>query len=188
MFLLFAGLMSAMLVVAAACGGGKSSADKTSTAAAGGAKTTPSAGSTSTGGTQADAAPADQQKIVVQQPEPQFYDPHRSNFEQDIAVERMLFRGLYNLTDDGNGGVKVVPGMAAGEPTVNGNVYTVKLKPDIKWSDGKPVTAADFVYGFQRECDPTVASPYQYVLGAGLGDLKGCDDLFNNKDATKTRR
>ncbi len=187
MFLLFAGLMSAMLVVAAACGGGKSSADKTATAGAGGGAKSPAASSTSTGGTQADAAPADQQKIVVQQPEPQFYDPHRSNFEQDIAVERMLFRGLYSLTDDGSGGVKVVPAMAAGDPTVNGNVYTVKIKPGNKWSDGKPVTAADFVFGFQQECDPAVASPYQYVLGAGLGDLKGCDDLFNNKDASKTQ-
>jgi len=181
-FLLLTATMSAVLVLAAACGGGKSSSDKT--ADAGGAKSPAANATTSTGGP-ADAAPADQQKITIQQPEPEFYDPHRSNFEQDIAVERMLFRGLYNLTDDGNGGVKVVPGMAAGEPTVNGNVYTVKLKPGLKWSDGSPLTAADFVYGFQRECDPDVASPYQYVLGAGLGELKGCDDLFNNKDAAQ---
>ena len=26
--------------------------------------------------------------------------------------------------------------MADGEPTVNGNVYTVKLKSGLKWSDG----------------------------------------------------
>ena len=99
----------------------------------------------------------------------------------------MLFRGLYNLTDDGNGGVKVVAGMADGEPTVNGSVYTVKLKSGLKWSDGSPLTADDFVYGFQRECSADVASPYQYVLGAGLGELKGCDDLFNNKDAAQTQ-
>jgi oligopeptide transport system substrate-binding protein len=180
LFLLLAASMTATLVVAAACGGGTSSSDKTATASAsgGGGKTAVATG-------QANAAPADQQKITIQQPEPEFYDPHRSNFEQDIAVERMLFRGLYNLTDDGNGGVKVVAGMAAGDPTVNGSVYTVKLKPGLKWSDGQPLTAADFVYGFQRECDPDVASPYQYVLGAGLGELKGCDDLANNKDASK---
>ncbi len=184
-FLLAAGMMSAMLIVGAACGGGKSSSDKTATASAGGAGKTTTAGSTSTTGGTGDQAPADQQKITIQSGEPQFYDPHRSNFEQDIGVERMLFRGLYNLTDDGNGGVKVVPEMAASEPTIAGNVYTVKLKPGIKWSDGQPLTAADFVYGFQRECDADVASPYQYVLGAGLGELTGCDELFTNKDAAQ---
>jgi len=181
-FLLFAGLMSATMVVAAACSSGTSSGDKTKTAAAGGGKT-PAAGTTPAAG--ADVAPADKQKIVIQSAEPEFYDPHRSSFEQDIGMERTLFRGLYNLTDDGKGGVKVVPEMAAAEPTIAGNVYTVKLKAGLKWSDGKALTAEDFVYGIQRECDAAVASPYQYVLGEGLGELKGCDALFNNKDAAQ---
>jgi oligopeptide transport system substrate-binding protein len=197
-FLLFAGLMSIMLVAAAACSSGTSSGDKTTTAAAGtGGKTPAAAGTTAATG---DQAPAADQKIVSQLPEPEFYDPHRSNFEQDIGVERMLFRGLYNLTDDGKGGVKVVPMMAESEPKVVSSpaalgrlaapagadtVLTVKLKAGLKWSDGQPLTAADFVYGIQRECDAAVASPYQYVLGAGLGELKGCDELFNNKDDAK---
>lgn len=188
-FLLAAGMMSAVLVVAAACGGGKSSADKTATAGAGGGAKTTTTGTTSTAGTattgSVDQAPADQQKIVTQSIEPLFYDPHRSNFEQDIGVERMLFRGLYHLTDDGSGGVKVVPEMAASEPTIAGNVYTVKLKPGLKWSDGQPLKASDFVYGIQRECTAAVASPYQYLLGEGLGELKGCDALFNNKDTAQ---
>ena len=167
-FLLLTGVVSATLVVASACGGSSSSKTPAATAATG-----------------ADKAPAGQQKITVQLPEPEFVDPHRSNFEQDIGLERMLFRGLYNLTDDGKGGVKVEPGMAAAEPTIAGNVYTIKLKTGLKWSDGQPLTAKDFVYGIQRECDADVASPYQYVLGAGLGELKGCDDLFNNKDAAQ---
>src|SRR6185295_13534504 len=93
-FLLPAGLLSLLMIAAVACGGGTSSADKTATAGAGGgAKTAPS-GTSTTGS--ADHAPADQQKVTIQTGEPEFYDPHRSNFEQDIAVARMLFRGLYN--------------------------------------------------------------------------------------------
>jgi ABC-type oligopeptide transport system substrate-binding subunit len=199
-FLLFAGVISATLLFAAACSSSTSSGDKTKTAAAGGGST-PAAG-TKTAASSADQAPVADQHITIQSPEPEFYDPHRSNFEQDIAVERMLFRGLYGLTDDGNGGVKVVPMMADGDPQVTSqpaptstdgtpvsaqSVVTVKLKAGLKWSDGVALTADDFVYGFQRECDPTVASPYQYVLGAGLGELKGCDTLFNNKDATQTQ-
>jgi oligopeptide transport system substrate-binding protein len=186
-FLLVAGTMSAMLVVGAACSSGTSSSDKTATAAAGGGKT-PAAGKTTaatsaTGG----QAPADQQKITVQSAEPQFYDPHRSSFEQDIGVERMLFRGLYNLTDDGAGGVKVEPGLAAGEPTVSGNVYTVKLKDGLKWSDGVPLTAQHFVDGAKRGCDPTVAADYGYIWGPGYVDLVGCEAAQTNTDPTKAQ-
>ncbi len=184
-FLLFSALASLTLVAAVACSSGTSSSDKTATAAAGGGGGA-TAEATTSGGGPSDAAPASDQNITIAfGAEPEFYDPHRSNFEQDIAVERMLFRGLYNLTDDGSGGVKVVPDQAADMPTVNGSVYTIKLKSGLKWSDGQPVTAGDFVYGIQRECDPDVASPYQYVLGAGLGELKGCDELFTNTDATQ---
>jgi oligopeptide transport system substrate-binding protein len=55
----------------------------------------------------------------------------------------------------------------------------------LKWSDGKELTAADFVYGITRACDPDVASPYQYLLGAGLGDVAGCDALTKNTDAAQ---
>lgn len=181
-FLLLTGVVSATLVVASACGGSSSS----KTPAAG-----TTAAPTSSGGA-ADMAPAAQQKITIAQPEPQFLDPHKSNFEQDIGIERMLFRGLYNLTDDGNGGVKVVNEMAAGDPQVAAaatgteTVYTIKLKPGLKWSDGKALTAADFVFGIVRECDPAVASPYQYILGAGIGEVKGCDTLTKNTDAAQT--
>jgi len=120
-------------------------------------------------------APADQQQIVVQSVQPEFFDPHRSNFEQDIAIERMLWRGLYQLQLAADGSVKAVPAMAAGEPTIAGNVYTVKLKPGLKWSDGQPLTAKDFEYGIKRECDPKVAGPYQYVLGESILNIVGCD-------------
>lgn len=167
-FFWVAALLAVSAIVAASCGGG------------GEKEATPSAGKTPAGSPAAgaDRAPDAQQQIIVQNSEPEFYDPHRSNFEQDIAVARMMFRGLYNLADD-NGSVKVVPAMAAGEPQVNGNVYTVKLKSGLKWSDGQPLTAKDFVYGIQRECDPKVASPYQYVLGADILGLVGCDEYFN---------
>jgi ABC-type oligopeptide transport system substrate-binding subunit len=175
-FLLLAGVLSLTLVLAAACGGGDDDDDDPTPADG----ETPSA--TEPSGTTDDMAPADQQKIVIAQPEPEFLDPHRSNFEQDIGIERFLYRGLYTQTDDGDGGVEIVADMAAGDPTVAGSVYTVKLNPDAMWSDGVAVKAADFVYGIQRACDPAVASPYQYLLGEGLGYLTGCDAFAHNED------
>ncbi len=159
-----AGLIALAAVVAAACGGG-------GTEHAALTADTPGAG------LPADAAPAADQHLVVQNGEPEFYDPHRSNFGADIYVARMMFRGLYQLVDDG-GSVRVEPEMAASEPSVNGSVYTVRLKSGLKWSDGQPVTAADFVYGIQRECDPAVAAPYQYMVGGGILGIVGCDEFF----------
>ena len=139
------------------------------------ATATPGAGASPTAEAQ---APPEQQEVVVQSGQPEFFDPHRSNFEQDIAIERMLWRGLYQLVLTEDGGVEAVPAMAAGEPTVAGNVYTVKLKPGLKWSDGQPLTAADFEYGIKRECDPAVAGPYQYLLGESILNIVGCDAYF----------
>jgi len=173
-FLILAGVLASVLVFAAACGGDD---DKDE---GGGGNTPAPSGTTSTGG--GEQAPPDQQKITIQSVEPQYLDPHRSSFEQDIAIERMIFRGLYNLTDDGNGGVEVEPGLAADMPTVNGNVYTVKLKPGLKWSDGQPLTAQHFVDGAKRGCDPTVATDYGYLWGEGYIDLVGCAAAQANED------
>ncbi len=145
--------------------------------ACGGSTKTSSTATPGTGG----AAPAAQQNLIVQNSEPEFFDPQRSNFEQDIAIERMLFRGLYELQLDSSDNVVAVPAMAAGDPQVSGNVYTIKLKSGLKWSDGQPLTAKDFEYSLKRECTEATAGPYQYVLGAGMLDLVGCDDLFTGK-------
>jgi len=122
---------------------------------------------------------ADQhQQIVVQSGVPQLLDPDRVNSEQEVAISRMLWRGLYQLEATSDGSVEAVPAMAAGEPTVNGNVYTITLKPGLKWSDGQPLTASDFEYGIKRECSPEVAGPYQYLLGGMILNIVGCDDYF----------
>jgi len=161
-FLVLTALTVILTLAIVACGGGEK---KTSAE-------TPSAGG---------AAPPEQQVLVAQSAEPEFFDPHRSNFEQDIAVERALFRGLYQLVLDESDNVVAMPAMADGEPQINGNVYTIKLKSGLKWSDGQPLTAKDFEYSLKRECSAETAGPYQYVLGAGMLDLVGCDDLFNAK-------
>ncbi len=66
--------------------------------------------------------------------------------------------GLYGLNQDN----ELVPAVADGEPEVNqeGTEFTVKLKEDVKWANGDAVTAADFVYAWQRAIDPVNASPY----------------------------
>ena len=119
-----------------------------------------------------------QQQIVVQSGVPQSFDPSQVMSEQEVAIARMLWRGLYQLEATPDGGVQAVAAMAAGEPTINGNVYTVELESGLKWSDGQPLTAMDFEYGIKRECDPNVASPYQVLLGESVLNIVGCDAYF----------
>ncbi|UQS84745.1 peptide ABC transporter substrate-binding protein [Apilactobacillus apisilvae] len=45
----------------------------------------------------------------------------------------------------------------------DGKTYTFNLRHE-KWSNGDPVTAKDFVYGFQRSADPKTASQDSYIL------------------------
>jgi oligopeptide transport system substrate-binding protein len=49
------------------------------------------------------------------------------------------------------------------EVSEDGLTYKVKLREDAKWSDGKPVTAKDYVYGWQRTVNPETASEYAYL-------------------------
>jgi ABC-type oligopeptide transport system substrate-binding subunit len=120
----------------------------------------------------------EEQKITIQLGQPESFDPQRSSLTQDISIERMLFRGLYQLVPSDDGGVKAVPAMAEAEPEIDGSVYTVRLKDGLSWSDGSPLTASDFEYGLKRLCSPETAAPYQYLLGTSILNVVGCDDYF----------
>ena len=117
-------------------------------------------------------------ELVVHGNEFASLDPHFSSFAQDISLHRMLWRGLYWLDRDNN----VTPGMAAELPDISadGLTYTVTLKDGLLWSDGEPMTAADFVLGIQRTCNPDNAGQYQYVLAG----VVGCQDYYDATEAS----
>jgi oligopeptide transport system substrate-binding protein len=73
-----------------------------------------------------------------------------------------VYEGLYRLDADS----KPQPAGAAEEAEVSedGLVYKVKLREDAKWSNGEPVTAADYVYGWQRTVSAETASEYAYLF------------------------
>ncbi|WP_160724689.1 peptide ABC transporter substrate-binding protein [Bacillus sp. USDA818B3_A] len=85
--------------------------------------------------------------------------------------------GLYRLDPD----QKVINGVADGMPTYNDDktVLTIKLKKDVKWSNGDPVTANDFVYAWRRAIDPKVAAPYgAYFME---GKIKNASEIVAGK-------
>ena len=88
-------------------------------------------------------------------------DPQLISSVEDADVARGIFEGLYNSDSNGN----LVPaGALAFETSADLKTYTFHLRPEAKWSNGDPVTAADYVYGWQRLVDPTLASEYAYYL------------------------
>ena len=58
-----------------------------------------------------------------------------------------------------------IPGAATNwDVSADGLTWTFHLRKGALWSDGAPVTAQDFVFGWRRELDPRTAAPYAYNL------------------------
>ena len=130
--------------------------------------------STDTGSAITPDSPDKQVLRLRLQSEPKTIDPHLSNQAAETTINRQLFAGLFTYNEK----LDVVPNLAKELPTVanggisqDGTTYTVKIKEGAKWSDGKAVTAQDFVYSMQRAMDPKTASPYASffygITGAG---------------------
>lgn len=89
-----------------------------------------------------------------------------------------MYAGLYKKTENGS----VVPDLAAGEPEVSedGLTYTVKLKDDITWSDGEPVTSANFVYAVNRNL--TYGAENGFVTDKMVRYLEGAEEYLADTD------
>ncbi|MBK0348853.1 peptide ABC transporter substrate-binding protein [Aerococcaceae bacterium zg-ZJ1578] len=71
-----------------------------------------------------------------------------------------VFEGLYRVSS----GTEVELGQAESvDISEDGLVYTFKLREGLKWSNGEPVTAEDFVYSYQRLVDPNGSSSSKSV-------------------------
>src|SRR3990172_7145898 len=95
--------------------------------------------------------------------DPPSLDPNASAWDASIAVVSLVFRGLLKFKQDLTlepAVAKEVPSLANGGISADGKTYTLKLRNDTKWSDGKTVTAKDFEYSVKRMLDPKLAAAY----------------------------
>lgn len=110
--------------------------------------------------------------------EPEQLDPQVCADEASRTVVLSLFEGLTRLDENG----QPVAGAATGwEIEENGLLYTFTLG-DSRWSDGTPVTAADFVYGFRRAVDPATDSP----LRQAAANIQGAAEILAGKAKPET--
>lgn len=70
----------------------------------------------------------------------------------------MIFNRMYDYV---TGGTALQPQAASAFPVISGGgkMYTFAIRKGMKFSNGKPVTAADFAYTYSRICDPATKSP-----------------------------
>ena len=74
----------------------------------------------------------------------------------DSSVSQLVFSGL--LTYDKNN--QLTPDLAESwSSDERGQIYTVKLRPDVKWHDGVAFTSSDVVFTYQTIQNPDARSP-----------------------------
>jgi len=93
-------------------------------------------------------------------PNPDTIDPALNSSVDGATLIIHGFEGLMTLDKDG----VPVPGQAKEyEISDDGTVYTFHLRDNLKWSDGKALTANDFVYSWNRAISPETAADYEYM-------------------------
>lgn len=110
--------------------------------------------------------------VIVSEPPTLDWSLATENVSADILAN--IMEGLVIFNHD----LKPQPAMAEKwEISEDGKRYTFHLRENIKWSDGKPVTANDFYYSWQRLLEPKTAAEYAYFLF----DVKGAQEFNSGK-------
>ncbi len=149
-------LAAAMVVGMAGCGGG-SSAPETSTGAEG----------------EATAEVSGSDLNVMLETPVQSLDPQQATDGTSFEVIADYTDGLMQMAEDGTPVEAIAESYEVSE---DGLTYTFHLR-DAKWSNGTPVTAADFVFAWQRAVDPAVASEYSYMM-SDIGQIKNAEAII----------
>jgi oligopeptide transport system substrate-binding protein len=99
--------------------------------------------------------------VILNGGEPETIDPAVITGQLDGRVAYTLFEGLCAFDQSG----RPQPGVAERwELSPDGKTYTFHLRRDARWSNGDPVTSADFLGAWQRTLTPSTLSEYAYQL------------------------
>ncbi len=150
--------------VLAGCGGGSASTAESGAAAG------------ESGAASSVEASTDDLNVMVETPV-ESLDPQQATDGTSFEVIADYTDGLMQMDAEG----KPIKAIAKDyKVSDDGLTYTFTLRDDAKWSNGEPVTAKDFVFGWQRAVDPAVASEYNYML-SDIGQVKNAADIIGGK-------
>lgn len=123
-------------------------------------------------------APSTGGKTILRLPgisDPRTLDPAQVNDVTAGEFVAEIFSGLVALDKD----LKVVPDIAERwEISEDRKTYTFYLRKEVKFHDGRPVTAQDFKYSIERVANPATRSP---TAENYLGDIVGVKEKLNRK-------
>ena len=164
-------VLGAGLLILAACGGGGGNNESTTSTSGGGNTTTAPA---KTGGTL---------RLNMSNTDVDYSDPTLAYGSASWQLEYVTALRLYNYPDKPAPlGSKLVPEAAQGFPVISddGKTYTITVKDGFKFSDGTPVTAANFAYAINRALSPKMQSP----VATFITNIVGAQDVLDGKATT----
>ncbi|MCR5556514.1 MAG: peptide ABC transporter substrate-binding protein [Butyrivibrio sp.] len=101
--------------------------------------------------------------------DPTYLDPALNSSVDGACLVANTFAGLYTYNAAG----ECIPALADEanpyEVSEDGLSYTFHLKKDLKWSDGSPLTASDFVYSWNRAVSSSLNADYAYMFSNFVG-------------------
>lgn len=119
--------------------------------------------------------------------EAQYMNVRTTSFGNNYDVQDMGWRwmmadcyeGLYRNVADSEGEHFILAGAESMEVSDDGTVYTFHLRENAKWSDGEPVTAHDYEYGWKRLLNPE----YSYDYATFAYNIVGAEE-YNKGEGT----
>jgi ABC-type transport system substrate-binding protein len=96
-------------------------------------------------------------------------DPQVMAFLNEIEIASKVWVPILALNEEN------LPASAGAESATvspDGTVYTFTIREGMTYTDGEPVTAANYAYALKRACSPEVAGNYSNILYA----ITGCED------------
>ena len=120
--------------------------------------------------------PRDQALVLAggESTNPREYDPATTHGSGD----KLVFSGLVSFDPQLN----LIPELASSwDISPDGTVYTFHLRPDARFHNGKPVTAQDVIYSWDRAADPPTNSDTVLTY---LGDIVGVHERNAGKTNT----
>lgn len=108
--------------------------------------------------------------------EPQDIDPQTVSGSPELKLCQAFFEGL--LTEDPKD-LHPVPGLAESwEVSADGKVYTFRLRPNLKWSNGDPILASEMVESYKRILSPKLGAEFAALI---YSFVAGAKDYFDGK-------
>ena len=161
-------LLAALMVLSCtACGDAAASSAASEAAAS-------SAAAAASAGEPAAATAGSNYLNVMTEVEVASLDPQQATDGTSFEVIADYTDGLMQMDAEG----AAVPAIAESyELSEDGKTYTFHLRDDAKWSNGEPVTADDFIFGWQRAVDPATASEYSYML-SDIGQVVNAAEII----------